>query len=511
MQMAFVNLDWSSFFFKYDYAYGWLFWVTYATFSFPAYTLTKFFPSMQIFESMHIVSNRILSIILVFITIYIVKKTVMLVLRSRRNGTQLIAEILSFTLLLFPAVGYWAGRVQPSALTALLFTFSIYLLLRNSFERESNEKTLKWLPQSPVDFSFIVFGALIGTKPTTIPLIPIFLVTYGILNSKNIFFVTRTPVLSFLRLFIYGAIAAGISASPSILVFPVKTLKKIFETVTFFSNNYNDGKIEFSNIFSTFYNGFIVQGLGPQGSLVLILIGILSLFNRKFLSRKNVHIGLIFLSSLPAILFFTWKAPDNYSIIAVYLFPLIVIQLIVFPIIILDRVEKNLIGCIFFALLITSTAGYSFYQNLATPENQNQAINSYLLDAGSDEKQSLVTAQEKLLLEVSQRKPVTILQSYRSPTLLSDLRSEVQTIYSFDNWAQFLSVKNVDYILVNENDIARLPLTERELRSEEQSWRTTEIRNGSEVLDKLFLENSFAGQSCKKVKIVLGNILFACR
>jgi hypothetical protein len=511
MQMAFTNLDWSSFFYKYDYAYGWLFWMTYATFSFPAYTLTRFFPNVQIFESMHIVSNRILSMILVFITIYIIKKIIILVLGCSSDNNQLIAEILSFTLLLFPAVGYWAGRVQPSALTALLFAFSIYLLLKNSNETAANKSTLNWLPRTPIDFSFITFGALIGTKPTTIPFIPIFLVTYVVIKSKNGSVHSFKSILSSIRLVVFGAMAIGISASPSILIFPVQTLKKLLETVTYFSNNYTGGTIEISSIISTFYNGFIVQGLGAQGSFILTLIALFSLSSRKLLSRKNLHLGLITLSSLLAILFFSAKVPGNYGIMAVYLFPLIVIQLTILPILISDKLEQNFFRNTFLVLIFTSSVGLNFYQNLAAPGNQKLAINSYLVDAGSEEKQGLVSVQEKLSPEISNRRPITILQSYRSPTLLSDLRREVQTYYSFDNWAQFLTLNKVDYILVNDDDIARLALAEREFRSEEQKWRTPEIRQGNEVVDKLFLKNLFANQTCKKVKFERGNTLFACK
>lgn len=511
MQTAFLNKEWSSVFFKYDYAYGWLFWVTYATFSFPAYTLTRFFPNIQFFESMHIISNRVFSIIFVFITIYIVKKIIISILRSNNDGNQLIAEILSVSLLLFPAVGYWAGRVQPSALTAFLFALSLYLILKNPSRTSPSKSVLKWLPRSPIDFSFIAFGALIGTKPTTIPFLPIFLVAYVINMRKSGFLYNVDSILDSIRLIVFGAIAAGISASPSLFIFPTKTLEKILETVTYFSNNYTGGTIEISRVMSTFYNGFIVQGLGAQGSLILALIGLFSLFSRKIFSRINLDLGLIILGSLPAILFFSSKVQDNYSIMAVYLFPLIVCQVIMLPIFITDKIDRNLFGTICLVLIFTVSAGYNFYQNLSTSGNQKLAINSYLLDASSEEKKRLISIQEELSLEISNRRPVTILQSYRSPTLLSDLRSEVQTLYSFDNWSQFLSVNHVDYILVSNDDIARLTEAERESRTEEEKWRNVEIRKGNEVIDKLFLENLFSDQSCKKVKYEQGNTLFACR
>ena len=220
-QEAILQLDLQFIFFKYDYAYGWLFWITYAVFSFPAFILTKIFPQLQYFETFHILSNRMLSVLLIFVTMYLIKRIVLLISNDGTYLNKIIAEILSFSILLYPSVGYWAGRVQPAALSSLFFVLCLLLVLRFRNDSSPNRFSLGRLSLSYMDFAVISFGSLLGVKPTNAPLLSLFLAIY-----LFVFFTKHFRFKDLLKLSIrhagIGLIAVGSSAAPSVLVYPIR-------------------------------------------------------------------------------------------------------------------------------------------------------------------------------------------------------------------------------------------------------------------------------------------------
>jgi hypothetical protein len=511
MQTALINLDISSFFFKYDYAYGWLFWFIYAAISFPGFILSQIFPNIQFFETIHIISNRILSTVLIFMTVYLIKRIILLMLSESTKHREIIAGLLSLLILLFPSVGYWAGRVQPSALTTFLFVLSFFLLIQYRSSSKLTFSVSNYSSKFLLNLSFLSFGALIGTKPTSIPLIPIFLVTYLIFESEKKDKNKKTRLINFLRNIGIATIGAGISASPSIIVLPLLTMRKIYETISFFSNSYNYQKVEISGVFANFYNGFIVPGIGIQGFLILITLGLLSLIRIKLRERRYLYSGIVLTSALLAILYFSLIVSENYHMIAAYLLPLIALQIIVFPILISSAHTKKIFTPLVLTLFFTVAIGYNFYQNLDAKTDRKLAINTYLLDSNSMEKQQSVSTQRRLKPEISDHRPITILQSYRSPTLLSDLRDDVQTFYSFDNWGEFTNLTQVDYILVNDSDVALLSDIQQRVYLQSHGSRSLQIIQGNRVVSRLFSKGQFSNQMCKKIKRDLNDTLFSCK
>ena len=161
-------------------------------------------------------------------------------------------------------------------------------------------------------------------------------------------------------------------------------------------------------------------------------------------------------------------------------------------------------------LVFLGSVGVNFFQNLATETNGKFAINTYLVDANSTLRLSQVEAQLKLSTHIGDQRPLTIVQSYRSPNLLSELRREVDTFFSFDNWGQFLDLDSIDYILVSQNDIALLNTKEQESQITGQKTRAKELRLGIDLISQLFSENKFADYKCKQIALEQGNTLFVC-
>jgi hypothetical protein len=508
-QEAVLQLDWQFIFFKYDYAYGWLFWITYAVFSFPAFILTKTFPHLEYFETFHILSNRMLSVFLIFITMYLIKRIILLFSNDDIYLNKLIAEILSFSILLYPSVGYWAGRVQPAALSSLLFTFCLFLFLK--FRNDPFPKTCCWgrLSLTFLDLAVLSFGCLLGAKPTNIPMISLFLAIYLILLFEQHIQLKDILKLSFRHATI-GLVAIGVSAAPSILIFPVKSVSKIIENIRFFSRNNVVGEINVSQIILSIEKGFLVNGMGLISFFVLVLYGVFAIRKAKFRLQFSLKTVSVLAGSFLPILFFSITASDNLVLMSVYLFPLIVAQALLVAVMTLKVPPKRGFQSLIMLLLFLCSVSFNFLQNLSSETNQKLAINTYLVDSNSMSRQKQVLAQDKLSELISDRRPLTIVQSYRSPSLVSELRIGVQTFYSFDNWGLFLDLDKIDYILVSQNDIALMNTPDQEFQIVQQATRASEIRLGIDVVSRLFKENLFGDQECKQIALEQGNTLFSC-
>ncbi len=508
-QEAILQLDWQFIFFKYDYAYGWLFWITYAVFSFPAFILTKIFPHLQYFETFHILSNRMLSVLLIFVMIYLIKRIILLISNDDTYLNKLIAEILSFSILLYPSVGYWAGRVQPAALSSLLFVFCLFLFLKFRNEPSPKKYFGGRLSLSFMDFEVVAFGCLLGVKPTNIPMISLFLAIYFVLLFEQHIKLKDFLKLSF-RYAAIGVIAIGVSAAPSILILPVKSVSKIIENIRFFSRNNVVGEIKVSQILLSIQKGFLVSGMGFISFFVLVSYGIFAVQRAKFQFQSSFKAVSVLAGSFLPILFFSITASDNLVLMSVYLFPLIVAQALLIPVMTLKVSPKRSFRSLILPLILLCSVGLNFLHNLASETNQKLAINTYLVDANSMSRHKQVLALDKLSELISDQRPLTIVQSYRSPNLVSELRIGVQTFYSFDNWGLFLDLDKIDYILVSQKDIALMNTQDQKFQMVQQVTRENEIRLGIDVVSRLFKENLFGDQKCKQIALEQGNTLFSC-
>lgn len=306
-------------------------------------------------------------------------------------------------------------------------------------------------------------------------------------------------------------VAAALAASPSVLVMPVKTISRIYETIGFFSSSTVDKDIDVSQMLFRVNNGFILEGMGTLGLTTLLILSIGLYFKSGLVPSGMKKTCLIMASAIRAVLFFSLKIDSNVSLISVYLFPVIVTQILLLPVLITQRVAKNSFAPMNVSIIILIAICINFSANLATPTNNRLAINSYVLEASLTEKQIAVSTQKKLLAAVGSKRPLTILQSYRSPTILSDLRSDVQTFYSFDNWGQFVGLNKVDYILLNDSDVAMLSGDDQIVQLDSQKARLSELREGINIVTKLIKLNKFSEQKCEKVLYHSGNTLYLFR
>lgn len=254
----------------------------------------------------------------------------------------------------------------------------------------------------------------------------------------------------------------------------------------------------------------MATGIGSISFLVLVSYLCFIIYKTKFELQNIFKLISIVICLLFPILFFSLTSSGNLTLMSVYLFPLIVTQALLIPLLSTRRFERNEFQNFLMTLVFLGSVGVNFFQNLATETNGKYAINTYLLEAKSTLRLSQVEAQLKLSSHISDQRPLTIVQSYRSPNLRSELRREVDTFFSFDNWGQFLDLESIDYILVSQNDIALLNTKEQESQITVQKSRAKELRLGIDLISQLFSENKFGDHKCKQIALEQGNTLFAC-
>ena len=245
------------------------------------------------------------------------------------------------------------------------------------------------------------------------------------------------------------------------------------------------------------------------GFAIVFCYGILIICRSRIGVRRTLKLIVVLAGSLMPILFFSVSS-KNPMVLTIYLFPLIVAQVFLVPLITAVDFRKVRFQKFLLPLMFLGSVFINFSQNLASESNGKYAINTYLSDSNSTDRVKQVEAQQALSKLIVDRRPITIVQSYRSPTLVSNLRRNVLVLYSFDNWGQYLDIANIDYVLINQNDLARLNSQDQELQIAEQKNRTQELRIGIDLIDRLFIDNYFGDQKCRQIASEYGNTLFSC-
>jgi hypothetical protein len=125
--------------------------------------------------------------------------------------------------------------------------------------------------------------------------------------------------------------------------------------------------------------------------------------------------------------------------------------------------------------------------------------------------QKVITLHELHAGYVNANRPITILQSFNSPTLVSDLREGVSVFYSFDNWENFSNIQGINYILTNQSDFVYLSKQEQASRIEGERYRKSTLIRSAQLMRKLETTGNFGKLGCELVKSAKGNKLYKCQ
>lgn len=445
MHEDFLALNYRNTLFKFDYAYGWIFWFTYSMVSFPVFILYKF--QILSSESLIIVTNRFLTVAIAFLLLIVLRLIFFKLIKilSLKNlevkySELIVNSILVFTLLT-PVFGYWTGRVQPNLLSALFMCLGFYFLLTQLL-RSKNGLTAKQL----TIFALFVGGS-VAAKPIAVIWLPMILLCYLFLNGtepRRLFSWSRIKEFSLATILIF--FFTGILSSPSILFDPTGTLSRELSVFKYFSETtsgvFNEPRILLDRLVNGFYQP-------TYGKLFFIFITVLFILN-LVINRKSsgwLISASVFLYTLAMGVLLSFYGPIFSLLIGSYMIcGLAFITTALLLVLIRLTSGPLLIGSL---ILLLSAALLNFVDQLDSKGDESKmSINSYLVEYQEQDTALGFSEISKLQLLVDPKPFDIIVQSYRTPTVHSPMYSDIQTIYVFDNWNKLSPELNINWLIL---------------------------------------------------------------
>lgn len=451
---AIFRMDLSQVFFKFDYAYGWIFWATYGVMSLPAAVLLKIYPDVQIFERAIIISNRFTTFVISILVILAIRKFSGKILQGVRfkqkensDNSKIIINFLTILVLMVPSLGYWMGRVQPNMLTLLLLTLGLNLIIEVITKAPLNLSSSRLL-----QLGIMCVSASVASKPVTIYWLPIILliaIRYLRLHpTKNQIHLKSSFLL---KTCIFQLVSILVFLSPYLLVSPWTTVTKLLSIFKYFSNTTTDFYTNPALIVSRFNNGFMDPLLGQIGFLFLLTLVLLNFFKTK---KTGIFYLYIYLVSIG--LLFSVVGPTYPQLIASYTFPLLLFVIVIL-VLALSSEKSNATNVVASILLLISMIFNFIVQLDSDGKSRNLAINTYLIDSRSAEnalkKMDISKIRENVQLDVD---PI-IVQSYRTPTVHSSMYSPTRVIYIFDNWETLANLSDADWVVLPRIEFLKNP------------------------------------------------------
>jgi hypothetical protein len=492
MQTNILNFSFAKVFFYFEYAYGWLFWMVYSVSTFPFFLYSKISNS-ELSEQLVIFSIRQISVVILCLILFYSQKLFQLMMRESEINSLVVSKYLSTSWLLYPAVGYWAGRPQPPLLVTLMLILACYRILKVKIIR-------------PKDFILFVLSLslIVATKLNTILVIPYICGLIFIYRKEQIVRLFRqlklfyTLVLSFLVFLL--------AASPMILLQPQEYGLRFLRYIYLFSNLSVGQDFTITNFFDNLKIGLIKNSIGFSSLIIIVIIinSITSIKKIKFSSKNILSILLVM-----TILLIAAVSVNGPSYFNSYVLPLSIF----FPLHIYKLVPVWGRSYLIFAPLIILAGIASLIFSLSRISSQTESINSYQIihqKAVLNKDYLLRSKIEKIINSYGDNK-IEIIQDYTIPTAKTNFDPAVYLSFVYGDWESKKSplVPTALFLLVDY----RQYLSPKGSGGTNSSTPNNPIPDNSrkdKVLDKLNEEEIFDGRICSFLNIVDGVGVYRC-
>jgi hypothetical protein len=481
-----LNLNLNGILFKYDYAYGWLFWFVFGIVTIPFFLLYKYIPNLPT-EQLLIISVRSVNIILLFILFRLLARIIHRILFNKLKFTDIISNLLATAIILTPTFGYWAGRPMPPILAATIFTLGVYI----GVEKRNIEARKLFLLSA-------VFGLAVGVKVNYIIYVPLFIlviaeirrVIYG--NDKIRFKFNKVAFKMFLS-FLVGGI---FGTSPALLFSPLQGFPKIFEIFNLFRSLSVSEQIGTPKQFlDNFINGIVLSGFGPMPQLAIIFFLLYVIFE-KFLHHNKKQNSNLFITISVYILvceiFLSYLLGLGTQYIQSYSLPIILILPIYFSIFLSAYAfNKRKLSISIMSFLILSVS--NFIYTLEMNNSSFPTIYAYQYMYKEARSSGTFELQRKMQSEIKLgNTSIEIIQDYSLPTAWSGFRDQVSLTYAYNDWEKkSLSLGRNDLYLFIDKKY-------RTFDDRGTSKNSSLIQSPSDqIVGRLVLDQSFLGRSCQ--------------
>jgi hypothetical protein len=263
-------------FFQIDYAYGWLYWISFALLTLPFRYFFNSYGGSET-ESLFIISVRSINIfILIFLAIVIFK-----IIKKTFSKTDIQSNfpvfLLSASLMLSPAIGYWVGRPMPPLFSICLLAIGILVGLANYEDK----------PERPY-WVALILGLAVGIKINYIIFVPV-IVPLIILIRRSLYddkFEIK-KLLNIVKIGCSASLGFFIAASPALIINPLQTFPRYIATINLFRGlSVSAHTKSFGEFWKNFINGVIFSGFGPAVHLTIFILLFLLTVDRYIFSKK---------------------------------------------------------------------------------------------------------------------------------------------------------------------------------------------------------------------------------
>jgi len=440
----------SQIFFKFDYGYGWIFWFLYGILSLPGAFFLRLYPNKIEVESLIIQSNRITTVLLAIIFIYVFRqllKQVSLRYVSKEVPNNIIKNYINYATLIClfsPSLGYWIGRVQPNILVITSFTSSLYFLIKSKPISQD-----KIIDRKNLYYSIILLSLAIASKLVTIFWLPLYFLSLYFIHIN--FFQKKGFKHVLKKISLYSVLITFFSLSflsPSFIISPLKTLRKAIEMFSYFSRTNTQIYTDFPEITNRLVTAYFDQMIGFFSFTIIFLLALLPVFCKKKINLASIFIcSYVFLIGLILSIY----GPTYKFLIASYAFPALTFLALsgLFSLQILIEMRLKTIIAFFIGFFVI----LNFFLHLDTSKGDRQeGINTYIIDSQSIETKQKTLEIKELKKIIKLDEDPFIVQSFLTPTAYSSMYSKISVMYVFRNWKTVENINQIDWVLLPKNE-----------------------------------------------------------
>jgi len=427
LQTNILNGNIPNTFFQFDYAYGWLFWISFALLTLPFRYFFNLYGGAET-ESLLIISVRSINIfILIFLAIVIFR-----IIQKTFSKTDIQSNfpvfLLSASLMLSPAIGYWAGRPMPPLFSTCLLALGILVGLADYRDK----------PKRPYLVGLIL-GLAVGIKINYIIFVPV-IVLLIMLIRRNLYH-DRFEIKKLIIIVKIGCSAfLGflIAASPALIINPIEAFPRYITIFNLFKGlSVSEQAKTFGEFWTNFTKGVVFSGYGPAVHITVFILLILLTLDKYIFSKKyNVRSSILWIgfTILLLQLFLSFYLGAGVVYVQSYTLPLLSLVPIFLAVLInifhTRPVQATAASLAFFVMTSFNLVFTVIEKDVPIPN-----IDTYQQMFQNDVQSGRFTLQKKMQDDIPlTNSSIDIIQDNTLPTAWSGFRTGVNLTYSYDDW-----------------------------------------------------------------------------
>lgn len=437
LQTNILNGNLAGTFYQFDYAYGWLFWISFALLTLPFRYLFNAYGGTET-ESLLIVSVRSINIFILIILATVIFRIVKKMLSKTNIQSSFPAYLLSASLMLSPAIGYWVGRPMPPLFSACLFAIGILVGLADSLDK----------PNRPY-WVALILGLAVGIKINYIVFVPV-IVLLIIFIRKNLYDnkFEFQKLRNIVKIICSSFLGFFIAASPALIVHPFEAFPRYIATFNLFRGlSVSEQTKTFGEFGGNFMKGVVFSGYGVAVHVTVLFLLLLLTFDKYIFSNKYNVSGLLLCIGYTVLLlqiflsFYLGLGVIYLDYVQSYTLPLVTLMPI-FLAVLINTFHKHPVQITAASLAIFAMTSFNFMFTVIEKDPSIPNIDTYqrmfLRDLQNGRFELQKEMQDEIPLTSSS---IDIIQDYTLPTAWSSFRTGVNLTYSYDDWD--LNVKTI--------------------------------------------------------------------